>query len=167
MNDKILKEAFSDDIEHYGMSSVRLTQSQTEKRTRLLAPKSELIERAADLIQAKFGPLGRIAFLDQTVLTRIIADRIDEDAHIIDGSVHFTCLIKSSVSRQKARIDISFPIERGKIRDTNTLKTSTGKSFLITEQGIKRAMGLHDSGTTFKRSHKSPGFSGFSAVYET
>ena len=163
---KVLAEVFDEELEHFGKTSIRMTQSQAEKRTRLMTQKGELIERAADLITDKFNKVSKIAYLDQPVLTAIVSEKVDENGHIVDGSVKFVCTLKAVTSRKKTRAELEFPIRRGKLRDTVIAKNMMGKEFFINEAGIRALLGLRDSGQHFRNFRNRARFTQFSAHFD-
>lgn len=149
--EETLADAFGNSEQYDANGGIQLTQSQKEKRTRLMTKKSELIDLAAQKIQSKMASLSDVIFVYQYVLSKISSKKIDGNGKILDGSVDFSCTVGSFRSRRKTRIAISFLISDGKLCDTNQFTTTTGAAHLLNKEAMKKVLCVKEPDTAIMK----------------
>ncbi len=142
-------DLFDDDVaKPIGVVSFQLgtslVQSQHEKRSRLMTKHANLIEAAANHIEADFKKVSGTVFLEKPVLTKITADRIGVDSNIITGRVDWTCTVASIMPRRRLKVDISYPIKFGVLKSTVGFKNTKGQTFAFSKDGFREALRLRD-----------------------
>lgn len=122
-----------------------LTQSQDEKRTRLLANKENVLNASYDQLLQDFRTITS-AYLDKPVCTRLAIDTLDNDANIQTGSIEWSCTVANIMNNRKIKIEMLYPIVARKLVKASTFKTSIGSIHNFSDAGFKRALGVKEVG---------------------
>ena len=124
-------------------STIILTQSAVEKRSRVLASRQELIVEATKKFQDRMAEFKTSMYVIQPVITAIKSKEVDEEGRIKTGSVEWSIQASSPMSKRVARIGVVFRIINGQLKSPKTFTTASGQVYMLSKEAIKKAIGTN------------------------